>query len=71
MTGRDSKFDLQHLSQCGSMYNCLSGSVPVIQFACCWNAKQPQNNYRAQEKFVNIFSSMILLILLTVVELFS
>ena len=28
-TGWDSKFDLQLLSQCGSMYNCQSRSVPT------------------------------------------
>ena len=32
MTGWDGKFDLQLLSQCGSMYNCLSRSVPEIHW---------------------------------------
>ena len=30
MAGGDRKFDLQRLSQCGGMYNCLIRSVPEI-----------------------------------------
>ena len=29
-TGCDRMFDLQSLSQCGSMYNCLGRSIPEV-----------------------------------------
>ena len=32
LTGWDRKFDLQLLSQCGSMYNCLSRSISEIHW---------------------------------------
>ena len=47
VTGWDSKFDLQHLSRCGSTYDCLSRSVPEILTVACWDDKEPS---KPQEK---------------------
>ena len=41
VSGRDSKFDLQLLSQRDSTCTCLNRSAPEIHFARCWGVKQP------------------------------
>ena len=45
VTGRDSRFALQVLAQCGSTFSCLSRSVRQILAACWRDVKKPADNH--------------------------
>ena len=42
MTGRDGKFDVQLLSECGKTLNCLSRSVPETHQHVTWTLSSQQ-----------------------------